>query len=150
MFDEATVAEFLERYFVDLSPRWDGSEFQTAWMTVRDGTIWFPWYRRDAEHRYSSKVAGAEALHAYAVEFLKSGTTYPLSYSAAFRYPAAERLPLVRARTLIATHAEDPLAPMVDEAVRLCPPATGARLPEAADDSAALLSRFLNEEPAHV
>lgn len=150
MFDDATVAEFLEHYFVDLSPRWDGSQFQTAWMTVRDGTIWFPWYRRDGAHRYASAVAGAEALHAYALEFLKSGTTYSLSYSAAFRYPAAERLPLVQSRALIATHAQDPLAPMVADAVRLCPGAAGAQLPDDADETAALLSRFLDGEPARV
>lgn len=146
MFDAATVAEFLECYFVDLSPRWDGTQFLTAWQTVRDGTIWFPWYRRDPAHRYSSKIATPGALHDFALEVIKSGTTYPLSYSAAFRYAAAERLPLVRSRTVIAAHDEDPLAGMVDDAVALCPGATAMRLSDDPNESAAQIAAFLDEQ----
>jgi pimeloyl-ACP methyl ester carboxylesterase len=145
MFDDATVAEFLERYFIDLEPRTDGSHLVAAWGCVRDSTIWFPWYRRDPEHRYRSDVLGADALHRYALEFLKSGSSYPLPYRAAFTYPAAERLPLVAIPTLIASHREDPLIGFLDRAVTACPGSRGALLPDDAQAAAQLFARFLDD-----
>jgi pimeloyl-ACP methyl ester carboxylesterase len=148
MFDSATVAEFLERYFVDLSPRSDGTHLLTAWGCARDSTIWFPWYHRDPEHRYRSDVYGADALHRYVFEFLKSGSSYPLPYRAAFTYAAGPRLALLTAPTLIAAHREDPLVGHLEQARAACPHATGTVLPDDDEATAALFERFLEGREA--
>jgi pimeloyl-ACP methyl ester carboxylesterase len=145
MFDAASVAEFLERYFIDLSPRTDGTHLLSAWGCARDSTIWFPWYRRDPAHRYRSDVYDADRLHRYVVEFLKSGTSYPLPYRAAFTYPAAQRLPLLSVPTLIATRSEDPLAGFLEPALAACPVASATILPTDAEATAALFERFLGD-----
>jgi pimeloyl-ACP methyl ester carboxylesterase len=145
MFDATSVAEFLERYFIDTSPRTDGTHLLSAWACARDSTIWFPWYRRDPAHRYRSDVYDADALHRYVVEFLKSGTSYPLPYRAAFTYPAQRRLPLLSVTTLIAAHREDPLAPFLEPALAACPVATATVLPDDPEATAALFERFLDD-----
>jgi pimeloyl-ACP methyl ester carboxylesterase len=145
MFDAATVAEFLERYFIDLSPRTDGTHLLSAWGCARDSTIWFPWYRREPAHRYRSDVYDADALHRYVVEFLKSGNSYPLPYRAAFTYAAEQRLPLLSVPTLIAAHREDPLAGFLEPALAACPVATATVLPDDPEATAALFERFLDD-----
>jgi len=145
MFDEATVGEFLERYFVDLTPASDGSHLLRAWSCARDSTIWFPWYRRDGEHRYRTDVYEADALHRYVIEFLASGSSYALPYRAAFTYRAAERLPLVGVPALVACHREDPLACFLDDAASICPGAVKALLPDDPDATAAAYERFLDD-----
>jgi pimeloyl-ACP methyl ester carboxylesterase len=147
MFDAATVAEFLERYFVDLSPRSDGSHLVVAWGCTRDSTIWFPWYCRDPAHRYRTDILEADALHRHVIEFLKSGDSYPLPYRAAFTYRAAQRLPLLRTPTLVAAHRGDPLVGFLDSAARACRGATGTLLPDNPEATAALFERFLDGRP---
>ena len=143
MFDEDTVREFLEHYFIDMAPASDGSHLLRAWGCARDSTIWFPWYRRDPEHRYRTDVYEAKALHRYAVEFLKSGSSYDAPYRAAFVYRAAERLPLVEVPALVAVHREDPLAGFLDAAASICPGSWRAMLPDDLDATAAAFERFL-------
>lgn len=145
MFDADTRAEFFERYFMDLTPRWDGTQILSAWLHVRDGGIWFPWYRRDPEHRYTRRIGDAEHLHDYVVELLKSGPTYPLAYAAAFRYDAAPGLAALRTRTLICSGPDDPLLPHVALAAAHCPEAvTVTPAPGDPAGAAALYERFLD------
>ena len=144
MFDEGTVAEFLERYFIDMTPRTDGAHLVSAWSTTRDSTIWFPWYRRDPEHRYREDAASAGALHRALVEFLKSGASYALPYRAAFTYRAPDRLARLRVPTLVAVGRGDPLFEFLDAAVDACPVAAGLALPEDPDETAARFAWFLD------
>lgn len=144
MFDDATVADFLANYFLDLEPRWDGTHLHEPWTAYRDSTMWFPWYRRDREHALDFPVVPADKLQAAVLEFLKSGTTYPLSYRAAFEWDARNRLPQVRARTLVTTHPKDPLKVTTPEAAALIPGATGATSPSRLPEIAAFYGRFLD------
>lgn len=146
MFDDATVADFLANYFVDLSPRWDGTHLIAAWACYRDSTLWFPWYRRDREHVLDFPIVPADKLQPSVLEFLKSGTTYPLSYRAAFEWDARGRLPKLAARTLVTTHPKDPLDAMTPEAAALAPNAVGVTSPVRLPEIAAFYGRFLDGE----
>ena len=144
MFDVETVADFDRNYFVDLTPRWDGTHLLTAWAVYRDSTLWFPWYRRTRENALDFPVRTAEQLQSAVVEFLKSGTTYALSYRAAFRWDAARRLPALGARTLVTTHPKDPLNALTPEAAALVPNGTGQTSPARLPEIAAFYARFLD------
>ena len=146
MFDEETVADFMANYFIDLSPRWDGTHLIAAWAWMRDSSMWFPWYRRDREHALNFPVRTAEQLQPAVLEFLKSGSTYQLAYRAAFAYDAAGRLPKLTARTLVTTHPVDPLEPMTPAAAALIPGAIGVTSPARLPGIAAFYSRFLAGE----
>ena len=144
LFDEATTQDIFDNYFLDLTPNWQGTHLIAAWASTRDSGMWFPWYKRDREHAMDTAVRSAEQIAPYVLEHLKSGTTYTKSYRAAFRYPSRERLPLLRARTLICAHPKDPLYPMIEEAASLAPPAVAATAPGAPDAVAELYRRFLD------
>ena len=79
---------------------------------------------------------------------VKSARTYRISYNAAFAYPTAERLPLVRAPTLVACAQSDMLLRYQDEVVRLMPRAeklvSAARLADADPETFARLVGFLD------
>ena len=92
----------------------------------------------------SDLVVPADKLQAAVLEFLKSGTSYPLSYRAAFEWDARGRLPQLRARTLVTTHPKDPLSVTTPEAAALIPGATGTTSPSRLPEIAAFYGRFLD------
>ena len=144
MFDEATVADFDANYFVDLAPRWDGTHLLAAWAVYRDSTLWFPWYKRVRECALDFPIRTAEQLQPAVLEFLKSGTTYALSYRAAFHWDARRRLPQLTVRTLVSTHPKDPLDALTPEAAALVPNAIGRTSPARLPEIAAFYGRFLD------
>jgi len=108
-FDEELQADLLANYWVSLEPERNGEHLLRAWHTVRDAQLWWPWYRDDREHRRPTGPSAPEELHRLVLEFIKSGPTYRLSYSAAFRYPSAQRLPKVQVPTLVCAAPTDML-----------------------------------------
>lgn len=144
MFDAATIADFDDNYFIDLTPRWDGTHLLAAWTVYRDSTVWFPWYRRSRECALDFPVRTAEQLQPAVVEFLKSGTTYALAYRAAFHWDAASRLPALATRTLVTTHPRDPLDALTPEAAALVPNGIACTSPARLPEIAAFYGRFLD------
>lgn len=108
-FDDALRADLLENYWTTLEPQRHGEHLLRAWHTMRDSHLWWPWYRNDRTHRRPTAPSSPETLHRLVLEFIKSGPTYRLSYSAAFRYPSARRLAKVRVPTLVCAAPADML-----------------------------------------
>ncbi len=108
-FDDALRADLLENYWTVLEPERHGEHLLRAWHTIRDTQLWWPWYRNDRAHRRPTGPSSPETLHRLVLEFLKSGPTYRLSYSAAFRYPSARRLAAVQVPTLVCAAPTDML-----------------------------------------
>jgi pimeloyl-ACP methyl ester carboxylesterase len=110
---------FLERHFIDLTPRWDGAEFVMAWGHIRDLHHWFPWFDRRPERTSPRVPADAESLQAYLLDLLASGQSYVHPYRAVFLHEPRARLGHLRARTLVCHESGDPLARFTAEASRL-------------------------------
>jgi pimeloyl-ACP methyl ester carboxylesterase len=92
-YSPETQAEFLEHYAPEKQPDDYGTQMIWAFNFVRDQPLHFPYYKRDPEHRLTSRpVLGADALHDATVEVLKAIRTYHHAYRAAFRYPTRARL----------------------------------------------------------
>ena len=96
-------------------------------------------------------------LHDWTVGLLKSGTTYHLSYRAAFVYDTRARLPLLPRPALICAGPADMLVEGLEEARRLAPagtrvsatPATvwyPGQSPEAVRETVAVYDEFLSAE----
>lgn len=113
--------EMLERYAPEVRPDAYGSQMFWATQFVRDQAWFFPHYRKDAAHNRQGAALPAESLHAVTVELLKSLTTYHLAYRAVFRNAPHDRLPRVRAPTLVIAGRNDPLFPGCAAAARLLP-----------------------------
>jgi pimeloyl-ACP methyl ester carboxylesterase len=122
LFPADLRTEFLTRYAPEIAPDAEGAHVAWVWDFMGQTTQHFPHYRRDEAHRIEGGAPPPPpVLTDRAAEVLKVWSTYHLAYQAAFSHPFAERLPLIRASTLVLEVANDPLAPYAPEAAALVP-----------------------------
>ena len=121
LLDAAFSEDILANYLPPLRPdRW-GMHLQQAWNMRRDMFLFWPWYRQDRAAGRALGLPGTRFLHDWTVGLLKSGTTYDLSYRAAFEYPTVKRLPLLTRPTLVCAGPTDMLVDGLEAARRLAP-----------------------------
>jgi pimeloyl-ACP methyl ester carboxylesterase len=111
--------DLLENYAPAIEPDAYGSQMFWATQFVRDQAWFFPHYRKDSAHNRRLGALSPSALHTITVEVLKAVATYHLAYRAVFRNAPHERLPLIRAPTLVMADRDDPLAPHTEAAAAL-------------------------------
>lgn len=157
LIDPAFAADILAHYLPPLVPdRW-GTHLLRAWNMRRDMFLFWPWYRQAREAARSLGTPPLDVLHDWTVGLLKSGTTYHLSYRAAFVYDTRARLPLLPRPALICAGPADMLVEGLEEARQLAPagtrvsatPATvwyPGQSPEAVRETIALYDEFLSAE----
>lgn len=106
---EAEQDEILAHYAFPFTPDREGAYLMRIFQFCRDQYLFFPWYERTREARRDSGLGSAQDIHAWVTEVMKACETYHLNYRAAFRYPAGDRLPLLRVPTLLIAAETDPL-----------------------------------------
>lgn len=116
IFTKEQREDYLRDYAHPFMPDLDGAYLLRGFMFCRDQYLFFPWYKRDKEHRRDCALPSAEWLHDWVMEVMKSATTYHRSYRAAFAYLAEERLPLVTQPILCLGAEDDPLCAATREA----------------------------------
>lgn len=141
--------EILKVYAPAITPDQMGGHVMWAWHFCRDQYIYFPWFKKDAEHRVPLDLPSAEFLHAKFVEISKAITTYHKSYRAAFRYSMRDHVPGLAQDVMITYADTDMVSAHFDEARKLLPDAHALRLPgifspEAVDMSAKAMAEFLD------
>ncbi len=116
LLDSGFTDDILTNYLPPLVPdRW-GTHTMRAWNMRRDMFLFWPWYRQSRNAARSLGLPDLRSLHTWTVGLLKSGSTYHLSYGAAFRYDTKTRLPLLRAPTLFCAGPADMLVDGLDAA----------------------------------
>lgn len=116
-------ADMLRNYAPPVEIDLNGSQLNYVWHFVRDAFLFWPWYRRDAEHLRAVGLPSAEALHDKVVEVLKATRTFHLPYNAAIAYDKVPRLPLLTTPTLLACSRDDMLMEYFEDLRRLMPSA---------------------------
>lgn len=103
-------ADLDRHYFISMAPERHGEHLIRAWHAMRDGFLYWPWYRTDRDAvRRAVVPPSAGTLHRLTMDFLTSGPSYRMSYRAAFHYPAAERLARVTVPTVVCAAPSDML-----------------------------------------
>ena len=143
LYSDAQRDEMLARYTPALVPSADGSHLVMAWNFLRDQTLFWPWYNRTRAGIRWVEPLGPSKLHAWLLELLASGATYPIAYRAAFRHPARERLPLLATPALFGARGTDMIHAATVEAAALAQRASTATLPEDDAGAAAVIAAFL-------
>lgn len=124
IFSEEFTQELLTEYVEPLETHIDGRHMIWAWNFLRDVGLWWPHYNRTIAGAEGRGGGGSpEGLHRGVVEFLKGGRTFHHNYQAAFAYPTAERLPLIKTPMLICASASDPLRNALEPARQIVPEA---------------------------
>ncbi|MEM6584322.1 MAG: alpha/beta hydrolase [Pseudomonadota bacterium] len=121
LFDAATRAEFLQRYAPPQKPDETGAQFHWAWSFIRDQMLFFPHYKKDAEHLRAGGTLDPAVLHELVLEVLNNLETYHLPYEAVFRHEAREALSRIRVPTLVLGDAQSALDPATAEIADLVP-----------------------------
>lgn len=121
LFSAEEKQEMLDNYAPHVEPDIMGGQFNWAWHFVRDQFVYFPYFKRDAEHLRQMPMGDPKILHAIVVDTLKGLTTFHLGYRSAFSHPDRERLVKLTQPTLVTSDDSDPLKVTMDEAHSLVP-----------------------------
>jgi pimeloyl-ACP methyl ester carboxylesterase len=90
------VEDLLRHYAPRFEPDADGSQLLRTFLLCRDQYLFYPWYRRDAEHRRPLGLPAAELLHVKTLEALKSSAGFAPLIAASFAYDFAPRFASTR------------------------------------------------------
>ena len=140
--------DMLENYTPEIAPDAFGTQFHWAWQFVRDQSLFFPWYKRDAEHQRAGGLPSPDQLHALVMEVLKSIDTYHLGYRASFRYAKRDRLPLLAVPAMMIFETSDPLFQYRNETVSLVKNAVLGDIPKGSGNAgkAKVINDWLSSE----
>lgn len=133
LYREDERADLLAHYAPERRPVPDGSHLLWAWHFMRDQSLFWPWFRREAGRRRDVDVPDAETLHGWVVDVLKAIRTYHAGYRASFRYAKEERLGRLTIPTLVASSVSDIFFDRLEAVARLVPRARTQVLPPTSD-----------------
>ncbi|HEU0103494.1 MAG TPA: alpha/beta hydrolase, partial [Mycobacteriales bacterium] len=123
LYTPQEAAQVWDGYFLDLTPRWDGTHLVAAWSNATDVLTWYPWHRRDPAHRRTLPALDAPSLHRRFVQMAKGGVSYCAAHRAVADHPTRERLAALCVTTAFCRLAADPLAGGLAECLSLVPAA---------------------------
>jgi len=148
LLDEATRAEFLERYAPKQAPSETGDQFHWAWSFIRDQMLFFPHYNKDYSALRAGGTLDPEILHTLVVEVLHQLTVYHLPYEAVFRHKPREALSRLTVPVLVLGDSESALDPATKEIASLVPGAKVALDCSTPKGKANAIEDFLKDLPA--
>ncbi len=135
LFDPEFVADVVENYCPDISPRFDGTHLMLAWHDMKHQALWSPWYRRMRENIVRGEpLLDPRLLHTRVVDLMHCGNMYAKAYGAMWTYPMRERLPQLSMPTLLCAPRWDPAWPRTAIAAELAPQCDVTTLPDAFSD----------------
>lgn len=104
-YPEPTLEDLRDKYAPKLTPDLEGSQFHYAWTAIRDSSLFWPWFERDAAHARTVGLPSPDDLHDKVVEVLRGARTQHLVNRAGFRQDWRARAKLVKVPTLAEANA---------------------------------------------
>lgn len=105
-YAEPSIDRMKEMYAPKLTPDHEGSQFHYAWTAIRDASLFWPWYERDAAHARTVGLPSADELHDKVVEVLRGARTQHIVNRASFGQDWRARCKLVKVPTLAEANAQ--------------------------------------------
>ena len=100
-FSEEEYQKISEQYFIDLSPKTNGSHLINLWDHVRDSMMYFPWYDHSEEAQFSKTIPQDAVIADTVKEYLVAGERYHELYRAAFLHERVEKIQHLNVPTVI-------------------------------------------------
>lgn len=113
-FEDAYRQQILQRYFIDLTPRDDGSHLQVLWAHARQMLTFFPWFEQNNEHRIRQTEPSAGEIAQLVSHFLAAGPRYAEAYRAAFLHERVENYQRLHTTTTLFRWLGSPLLNQID------------------------------------
>jgi pimeloyl-ACP methyl ester carboxylesterase len=83
-YDEPPLDKMRDWYTPEIKLNQHGTQFQYAWTFIRDTSLFWPWFERDAAHARSVGLPTPDQLHDKTLEVLKAARTQHLVVRASF------------------------------------------------------------------
>lgn len=100
-FSDEEYQQISEKYFIDLTPKSDGSHLQNLWNHIRESMMYFPWYDHSPENQFSDIEPSSSIIADTVKEYLVAGVRYDELYRAAFLHERAEKIQQLSVPTVI-------------------------------------------------
>lgn len=101
MFTDAEKQDMVENYLPPFEPAWDGAHITGLWSRAKDLFTYFPYHRRDAEHRIATELFSLNAAYRTVLGFLEAGRHYRGGYKASITHDAARSLLVITVPTSV-------------------------------------------------
>ncbi|MDE0799804.1 MAG: alpha/beta fold hydrolase [Rhodospirillaceae bacterium] len=127
-----------------VTPDQSGVYVQFLWSRLRDLYTYFPWFKRKVKNMRKTSLPSAGLMHIAFIEQIKMAATAHLAFAAYYRYPVEDKLPRIKAKTMVC--GEDALA-LIPDATEWIPAMTRDPLTATAkevSDYAAQIEDFLD------
>ncbi len=93
--------EILENYFIDISPKENGSHLVDLADHVKLGLQYFPWYKNTAENKFTEFEPSPELVQLIMNAYLQAGPQYATAYKLAFEHEDVANVQLLKTPTTI-------------------------------------------------
>ncbi|MEQ8508145.1 MAG: alpha/beta hydrolase [Rhodospirillaceae bacterium] len=104
-FTDEDRAQFADGYFVDITPRRDGTHLLAAWDASRHLSVFFPWMSNRLDQRVQADTQSPEAIQLHVDDMLRAGPKYKEAYWEAMRYEDHSATVKVKVPTLLSYNA---------------------------------------------
>lgn len=129
------------RHAPQVTPDQSGVYVHFLWSRLRDLYTYFPWFKRKAENMRKTPMPPADLMHIAFIEQIKMATTAHKAFAAYYQYPIEEKLPLIKAKTLV--RGEDALT-LIPDATEWTPALTGDPLTSKREDVEAYAQQMVD------
>jgi pimeloyl-ACP methyl ester carboxylesterase len=125
-FDDDVRTAILARYFIDITPKDDGSHLALLWDHCRKMLTYFPWFETNDAHRTRPAHAGeptAAEIQTLMAHYLAAGPRYAEAYAAAFQHERAPHYQSLTVPTTLFRWLGSPLLKEIDHLISFPLPA---------------------------
>jgi pimeloyl-ACP methyl ester carboxylesterase len=116
-FTETQYEGIMEKYFIDITPKVDGSHLKTLWEHVVKSSQYFPWYSQLPEDCFSTHPAPEAILQSIFNDYLLAGPNYADAYKAAFAHERATHVQALHVPTTIFNWEGSPIKKYIAQLV---------------------------------
>ena len=123
-----------------ISPDQGGVYVHFLWSRLRDLYTYFPWFKRKAENMRRKDLPPADLMHIAFIEQVKMATTAHKAFAAYYAYDIEDKLPLIKAKTLV--RGDEAMA-LIPDATPWNPAMTGDPLTSTSEDVKAFADQII-------
>jgi len=116
-FSEEDLNQIEAGYFVDLTPKRDGSHLLAAWDASRHLSVFFPWHSERLDQRIHAGVAPPELIQHGVNQMLRAGTNYKDAYWQAFQVENHGNTSKVTVPTILAHNTQSIVSSHTDKLI---------------------------------
>ena len=110
---------FSNGYFVDLTPRRDGTHLLAAWDSSRHLSVFFPWMSSRLEDRIQSGPAPINSVQDHVNDMLRAGPDYRIAYWEAMKVEKHSNTAQVEVPTLLSLNAGSMMRPHTEALIAM-------------------------------